>query len=449
MKKLALFSFTMLFLSCVVEEDTSSLPPEPETVDINLTTNVLTLEHEQLDVFFYTTNSNNRFIGINNNLETELTASLDSEFEIPEDSFGFNAYAESLIQVNDRYDLIKGSVTKFLNTQNIVRNDTIFAIQGFSEQTQSEYLLFDKQTFKFKELEEGFFIANSLYNPIQVIDNKMYYIKNIPSDDLSYINYIDLENPNAPPQTLHASEHIVWFLINQQMDLYIRAGSSFSNTYIPHASTGLELTFFDADNPLKSHFISIDGQIYAQNYLATAEQLVKGIYALQIEDDTVTGTEIFSFNNDNYPGISYLGDSDFVIPNTSRNNDLIISTNTGLSSMYIYELDVNLGTINPLDININGVGYINYYQNNFFVLSDFFSSSSNYRLRKFDLSNLSTLVEINLGQSINGIIINNNGSIFGLKNEGGDTKLVEIKSNNTIVEIDVSNDLYGYFSIID
>jgi hypothetical protein len=118
--------------------------------------------------------------------------------------------------------------------------------------------------------------------------------------------------------------------------------------------------------------------------------------------------------------------------------------------MYIYELNTSLGSINPLDIIINGTGYVNYYQNDFFVLSDFFNSSNNYRLRKFDLSNLSTLAEINLGQSENGIILNyNNGSIFSLKREGDTVKFIELKIDNTVTEIELTYNQYGYFSIIE
>lgn len=449
MKKLILILIISIFFSCVVEENESSVPPEPETVEIEIPSDNLELEHISLDVYFYNTSNNNRFLGINNNVEVEIPVSLNSDFDIPEDTYGFNAYAETLIQVNNRYDLIKGTVTKFFNPQNIVRNDTIFSIQGFSEQTNGEYLLFDKQTFDFIELEEGFYISNQIYNPIQVIDNKMYYIKNIPSNPMSEIKYIDLENIDATPQSLHTSEHIVWFLINQQMDLYIRAGSSFQNKYI-YNSTGQELEFFDANNPLKSHFVSIDGDFYAQNYHATLEQLVKGFYSLEIQENNVIGTEIFSFDGDDYPGISYLGDSDIVIPNYSRNNDLIIGTNTGVGSMYIYELNTSLDNINQLDINLNSIGYVNYYQDDFFVLTDFFNSSSNYRLRKFDLTNFSTLAEFDLGQSENGIIINhNNGSIFSLKTEGDTVKFIELKIDNTITEIDLSINQYGYFSIIE
>ena len=449
MKKLILIIIISIFISCVVEENESSVPPEPETVEIDIPSDNLELEHIPLDVYFYNTSDNNRFIGINNNVEVEIPVSFNTEFDIPEDTYGFNAYAETLIQVNNRFDLIKGTVTKFLNPQNIVRNDTIFSIQGFSQQTNGEYLLFDKETFDFIELEEGFYITNQIHNPIQVIDNKMYYIKNIPSNPMSEIKYIDLEDIDATPQSLHTSEHIVWFLINQQMDLYIRAGSSFQNKYI-HNSTGQELDFFDANNPLKSHFVSIDGNFYAQNYLATLEQLVKGFYSLEIQQNNVIGTEIFSFDDDDYPGISYLGDSDIVIPNSSRNNDLVIGTNTGVGSMYIYELNTSLGSINPLNIIINGTGYVNYYQNDFFVLTDFFNSSNNYRIRKFDLSNFSTLAEINLGQSENGIILNrNNGSIFSLKTEGDVIKFFELKTDNTISEIELTYNQYGYFSIID
>ena len=449
MKKLILIPIISIFFSCVVEENESSIPPEPETVEIEIPSDNLELEHISLDVYFYNTSNNNRFLGINNNVEVVIPVSLNSDFDIPEDTYGFNAYAETLIQVNNRYDLIKGTVTKFLNPQNIVRNDTIFSTQGFSEQTNGEYLLFDKQTFNFIELEEGFYIANQLYNPIQVIDNKMYYIKNIPSNPMSEIKYIDLENIDATPQSLHTSEHIVWFLINQQMDLYIRAGSSFQNKYI-HNSTGQELEFFDANNPLKSHFVGIDGNFYAQNYFANLEQWVKGIYSLDIQENTVIGTEIFSFNDDDYPGISFLGDSDIVIPNYSRNNNLIIGTNTGVNSMYIYELNTSLGSINQLDINLNGLGYVNYYQDDFFVLTDFSNSSGNYRLRKFDLSNFTTLAEFDLGQSENGIIINNNnGSVFSLKTEGDTVKFIELKIDNTVTEIDLTYNQYGYFSIIE
>jgi hypothetical protein len=449
MKKLILIPIISIFFSCVVEENESSIPPEPETVEIEIPSDNLELEHISLDVYFYNTSNNNRFLGINNNVEVVIPVSLNSDFDIPEDTYGFNAYAETLIQVNNRYDLIKGTVTKFLNPQNIVRNDTIFSTQGFSEQTNGEYLLFDKQTFNFIELEEGFYIANQLYNPIQVIDNKMYYIKNIPSNPMSEIKYIDLENIDATPQSLHTSEHIVWFLINQQMDLYIRAGSSFQNKYI-HNSTGQELEFFDANNPLKSHFVGIDGNFYAQNYFANLEQWVKGFYSLDIQENTVIGTEIFSFNDDDYPGISFLGDSDIVIPNYSRNNNLIIGTNTGVNSMYIYELNTSLGSINQLDINLNGLGYVNYYQDDFFVLTDFSNSSGNYRLRKFDLSNFTTLAEFDLGQSENGIIINNNnGSVFSLKTEGDTVKFIELKIDNTVTEIDLTYNQYGYFSIIE
>lgn len=449
MKKLTFVIITLLFTSCIVEENESSTPPEPETIEIDISSDLLFLEHNQLDVFFFNTGSNNRFNGINDGVEVEISTSLNSEFDIPEDTYGYNSFAETLIQVNDRYDLIKGTVTKFLNPQNITRNDTIYAIQGFNEQTTGEYLLFDKQTFNFIELEEGFFIANLLYNPIQVIENKLYYIKNIPSNVMSEIKYLDLENIDAQPQSLHTSEHIVWFLINQQMDLYIRAGASFGNKYIPH-TTGQELEFFDLNNPLKSHFVSIDGSFYAQNYFASLEQIVKGFYSLNIQDSFVIGAEIFSFENDNYPGISFLGDSDVVIPNLSRNNDLIIGTNTGEGSMYIYELNTSLGSINPLDIVINGIGYVNYYQESFFILTDFFNSSNNYRLRKFDLSNLSTLVEINLGPLQNGVILNkSNGSVFILKIEGDASKLVELTTNNTIIELELTNNQYGYFSIIN
>lgn len=449
MKKLILIHVIFLIISCVVEVNESSEPPEPETVETDIPSDNLELEHIPIDVYFYNTSNNNRFIGINNNQEIEIPVSLNSEFDIPEDTYGFNAYAETLLQINNRYDLIKGTVTKFLNPQNIIRNDTVFSIQGFSQQTNGEYLLFDKQTFDFIELEEGFYIANQIYNPVQVIDNKMYYIKNIPSNPMSEVKYIDLENIDATPQSLHTSEHIVWFLINQQMDLYIRAGSSFQNKYI-YNSTGQELEFFETNNPLKSHFIGVDGNFYAQNYFANLEQWVKGFYSLDIQENTVIGTEIFSFDDDDYPGISFLGDSDIVIPNSSRNNNLIIGTNTGVGSMYIYELNTSLGSINPLNINLNGIGYVNYYQNDFFVLTDFFNSSNNYRLRKFNLSNFSTLAEFDLGQSENGIIINyNNGSIFSLKTEGNTVKFIEIKIDNTVTEIDLTYNQYGYFSIIE
>ena len=431
-------------ISCVTESEFSDLP-ELNVIDVSTSSDILILENTQVDIFFYNS-LNSRFFGIKDNQELEIPVSLDLEFDIPKDSYGFNAHVEKLIQVNDRYDLVKGSVVKFIETQNFVRNDTIFRIQGFNKESNGDFLLFDKQTYNFIDLEEGFWINDFVYNPIQVINDKLFYIKNISWNTADEIKFIDLNNLSSEPQLFYSSEHIISFIINSQMDLHFRSGIGLINRYVSH-QTGQEIEFFDVDNPLKLHFIGLDGEFYAQSFFGSLEQPAKGFYSIDIQGNFVDASEIFFFNSNDYPSISFLGDSDIVIPNTLRNNNLIIGTNTG---MYIYELFTDIVSINPIDIEYNSLDYVGYYENEFLILIDFFSSEGDYRLRKFSFSNFNTLTEINLGQSNYGIIINpSNGSTYSLAQQNEVLKFVEIKSDNTITELELTNELYGYFSAIN
>jgi hypothetical protein len=445
-KIIALSLFLSLW-SCVtvIDEEYSSQPPANELIEI--TPESLTLDYQPLDVFFFTTNNDNKFTGIKDGVEVELSVTLDTDVDIPANTYGFNAYAQQVIPVNDRFDLIQGRVTKILYPQEVVRNGSLFSIEGFNEQTSAEYLLFDKQTLTFREMEEGFYLSNTLRKPIQVIDNKMYYLINNPQEVMSKIKYLDLDNITAAPTTVYTAEYMVWFLINDQMILYTK-GSASSDRFVD-LSTGQEMSYAATTEPLKSHFVSIDGGFYAQNYITSSTQLVRGFQSLDVQNTAVVATPVYSFNSNDYPGISYLGDSDMVVPNPIRNNDLIIGVNTGVGSMYIYEFNGDLGTIDPVSLPINSPQQVD-FNDRFFTITDYDIASNNYQLRKIDLSNLNTVATIDLGQLQNGVILNqNNRSIFSLKSENNVSTLVELKSDNSITEIALTNNQYGYFSVIN
>lgn len=445
--KILVLGLPLILFSCVtvIDEEYSSQPPLNELIEI--LPDALTLDYQALDVIFFTTNNSNRYTGIKDGVEVELSVTLDTDVAIPENTYGFNSYAENVIPVNDRYDLIEGRISKFLYPQEVIRNGNLFSIEGFNEETSTAYLLFDKQTLTFKEMEEGFYILNTLKNPIQVIDNKMYYLKNNPQEVMSEIKYLDLDNIEATPTTVYTAENMVWFLINDQMILYTKASAAVDR-YVD-LSTGMELNYIPAAEPLKSHFVSIDGRFYAQNYINSSSQLVRGFYALDVQNTALEGTPVYSFNSNDYPGISYLGDSDIVVHNPIRNNDLVIGFNTGVGSMYIYEFNGGSGTIDPVNLPINSPQHVD-FNDRVFTITDYDIASNNYQLRKIDLANFNTLSTLNLGQLQNGVIFNqSNGSVFSLKTQNNVSTLVELKNDNSITEIELINNQYGYFSIIN
>jgi hypothetical protein len=442
MKKLII----LLFLtSCKISDDIDLYSNATEIVT---SSDILSLENNETEVFFFDT-IDGKFIGIKNNQQIEVPVSLDLDFDVIEDSYGYRAKINKLIQINDRYDLVEGTVDKFLNSQGLIRNDTLYNIQGFLERTKGNYLLFDKQKFNFIELEDGFYINNFVENPIQVMNEKFFYLKKGQNGYKDEIKYLDLNDLSIEPQTFYSFEDIRSFIINHKMDLIFN--SKEGNRYISN-ETGKE--FFVDNDLLNSFFIGIDKKFYAsQSYSLTFDSPLRAIYNIDIKGNSVVQTENFYFDSNNYPEISFLGYSDIVIPN--YNNNIIISKNNGTGSIYFYEFYPEINTINPLDIVINGVDYVDYYNNDFLIITDHYNSS-NIRLRKIDFSNLSSTIEIDLGPSENGIILNkSNGSIFGLSTKldlstkSQISKLIEIKKNNTITEIELTNPLHSYFSIIN
>lgn len=441
------FSTALFFTSCVVvtEEEYSSVPPDNDIFEVSPAD--LTLNYEPLDVFFFNTVNNNYYTGIKNGVEVQLTSILNTEVDIPEATYGFYTYAESVINVNARYDLIKGRMSKFLSPQEITIDGHPYSIEGFNEETSGEYLLFDKQTYEFIELEDGFTINNSLYNPIQVIDNKLYYLNLNAQGTMSEIKYLNLDNINASPTTVYTGEYILQFLINPEMEMYARSGSS--NDKFVNLNTGNVREYTDLNNPLSSYFIGVDGGFYAQNHFGAISQPVRGFYSMVPQGATVISTPLFTFNSADYPGISYLGNSDIVVPNTMRDRDLIISTNTGVGSMYIYEFNSDLGTIDPVDVQLIDPLTAAYHDDQFLVMQDYDFANNSYRLRKIDLSNYNTAATILLGRLQNGVGINqNSGSIFSLRNENNVSTFIELNRNNSITEIELTSDQYGYFSVI-
>lgn len=436
-----------IFTSCVVEKEENQ--NTNKQVEVIANSDILKLEYEIVDVFFHSTNFRDRFIGIKNNQELEIPVSLDLKFDIPKNSYGFRAGTGQLIQLNDRYDLIQGSVTKFLKSQNITRNDTIYAIKGFSEVTKGEYLLFDKQNLTFIELEDGFWTNMFVDKKVQVLDNKLYYIKKTPLNSTNEIRYIDLDDLTLSPQTLHTSSDIISFLINNQMDIYIESGIGIKDKYISHLN-GQVLEFDEADYPLKLNFVGEDGKFYAQKHSLGLDRTAEGFYSIEIQNNQLIGSSIFSFNHNKYPGTLYLGNATRTIPNSVRKNNVIIDGNSGINTMNFYELNTATGNINRLNTTLDYTYYTDYKAGDFFIIKDVPNKVVNYRLRKFAFSDLHLISEIYIGNIDNGIILNqNNSSVYSLKTNNKGSSFIELKSDNSVNEIPLTTYHNGYFSIIN
>lgn len=446
MKKPFILIFLLAVFSCGVEVTTESSTNEREIIDLSESSDILTLNQIELDIFFFEARNISRFFGLKDGQEIEVPTTLDLNFEVGENSYGFFSNINRVIQLNGKYDLIEGTVTKFLRDQSIDIDGTTFNLIGFEETTNGDFLLFDKENLDFIQLEEGFDINES--TPIYLLDNKLYYVKSIPGS-ISDIKYIDLDNINAPPVLHHSSEFLTSFLINSQKDFLIRLAGNLGTRYL-YRETNVELESESGSEPLGFRFVGLDGKFYGQHFINNANRPVKGFHSIDVNSDFAVHNEIFSFDTNDYPNFSNMGEADIVIPNPLRNTDIIISqTPIGL---YFYEFSTNPVEVIPVDIEltISSFPYADYLSNEFFIVRDTYPASSDRRLRKFDFENYTSQAEVNLGNSDNGILIHqNNGSIFGLSTQnGGNSKLFEIKMDNSIEEFEMSNRISGYFSVI-
>lgn len=449
MKNVILLLLVCLVSSCVYEEDFND-DVEPITVEVIIPADALRLEDVDLDFFLHTTNQNHKFVGLKNEVDFEIPVILDSEFDIPESNYRFYGYAEAIMQLNDRYDLIRGSSGKQLLPTNITINDTIFAIQGFEKEFDGEYLLFDKKTLNHVELEEDFYINDWIYNPVQIIGNHMYYITRNPFNQTSKIRYIDLENIDLEPQTFHSSTNpILEFMISPQMDLYLWSSPNNIHYYVKNSSSE-ELQYMDFNNPINPHFIASDGNFYAQSYWTSLQRPIKSIRSIDILDDSIASQEVYNWGDDNLP-FSYMGHSDIVIPNPIRNNDLIISAGGGQGTMSIYEFNYSNGSVNPIDITIGGFDSASHYLDQYVLIVDYSGDFFSPRLRKFNFSNFDEVMDLEYTYSsvLSTLINKNNGFVYSFIASENANKIIEIDLNNTVKEIPLNYEQTGMFSIIN
>lgn len=451
MKKSYFLILALFVFSCSVEVTTeeTSTTDERETIDLSKSSDILTLNKLDLDILFFGASNISSFLGIKDGEEIKVPVTLDFDFELQEDSYGYYSNIKNVYYLNEKYDLIEGSVTKFLNNQSIVKGGTTFNIIGFRETTEGEYLILDKENLDFKELEEGFDI-NPLW-PIQLIGNKLYYIKNIQGGAQSDIKYMDLNNIAAPPVLHHSSEYISSFLINAEMDFFIRLGGTLGTRFLSNGNS-VEQEPEHGSEPLLNHFVGLDGKFYAQYYTPTVNTFLRGFHTIDVNLESVLQTEVLFYDSNSFSNF-YLGKSEIVIPNPLRNTNLIISQSLGPTTLYLYEFSTNPGEISAVDIEItiSSFPYVDYYNNDYFIIRDTYASSSERRLRKFDFQNYNSQAEVSLGDSDNGILFNhNNGSIYCLKTQHGqNARLLEIRSDNTIKEVELSYPVRGLFSVIE
>ena len=452
MKKSFVLILVLTVFSCDVEVTTqeTSTTDEREIIDLSESSDILTLNKVDLDILFFGARNISSFLGLKDGEEIKVPVTLDFDFELQEDSYGFYSNINSVYYLNEKYDLIEGSVTKFLRNQNVVKGGTTFNIIGFEETTEGEYLIFDKENLDFIGLEEGFHI--DALSPIQLLDNRLYYIKRIPERSISDIKYIDLSNINAPPILQHSSEFPVSsFLINSEMDFFIRLAGTLGTRFLSNGNN-VEQEPEDGSEPLLYHFVGLDGKFYAQYYTPTLNTFLRGFHSIDVNLDSVVQTEVLFYDSSNFSNYS-LGQSEIVIPNPMRNTNLIISQSLGPTTLYLYEFSTNPGEITSIDIEItiSSFPYVDYYNSDYFIIRDTYASSSERRLRKFDFQNYSSQAEVSLGDSDNGILFSHNdGSIYCLNTQHGqNARLLQIRSDNTIVEVELSYPVRGLFSVIE
>lgn len=450
MKNGYFFLISLLVLSCSSEQIVRE--SQPEFVTIENMEERLSLEYFDVDVFFYNSIPGNpRFIGINNNQEVEIPVQLDLNLQLPQDSYGYYSYVDKVSKLNNRYDLISGYVKTFVQEQEVERNDTIYSIPGFSKQTSGDYFLFDKETFNFIELEEGFTINGVFQSPLQIIDNKFYYLYRVIGESLeTKIKYLDLNDETLTPQVYHSDEYISSFLFNENMDLsYVTLPVNYRyRKYKNHQSNSIMIESDEIPVSLGNHFKGLDGAFYGQSIYGTIPPIPYGFYKVDVNSNSLTATELFLFDEDNSEVLDF-GRSDFVVPNSNRNTNVIISEYSGLDITYAYEFNATQGTISPINLRVDSPHFVDYYNNNYFVIVDF-EDSGETRIKKIDLDSYSMEINDELGYIDNGVFIDkNDGALYYLSTQNDISNFVKVRSNNTTERIPLSLVLSSCFSLIN
>ncbi len=447
MRKIQFFLF-FLIVSCSIKVEKEDLEKDPVEVDVEINADLLSIKQVSADVFFYNTYKANGFIGIANNKEIDIKLKLDTKFNFEDTDYGYTCNIEKVVVLNDQYDLLKGNVTKFLRQQNIVRNDTIFKISGFNKRTEGKFLLFNKKTFAFIELEKGFDIYNLHNLPQQLLGDKLYYINSI--SDLDYVKYIDLKDPLLKPEIYFSSDYITKFLFNSHGDFFYGGSAASSNKYV-NFKTGNSLFVSGLNNGLISHFVGLDGEFYAQSFAGNLEQYRLGFYKIEVQSDKLITTNLLEYYNYQVPNTQpFLGNADIVMPNLKRNSSTIISYNTGIGSMYFYEFSYADNKIYPFDVPIVSLTDVGYYNNTFFYFTEL-TNNGNTNLVKVAFDNYNITVKKSLGYLGKEVLLNKkNGDIYFLElGNNNKTKLSKLNSNNVISSFEFSVDFGSCFSILN
>lgn len=441
--------FVFLLVSCVRIDDGSDQEIEFVEVSIELNAEKITIDNtEDVDVFFFSYREGTGFVGIKDNVEVDISVNLDSEFSIEPNYFGYSSSIEKVIQLNDKYDLLKGTVFKFIQAHDIERNDTIFKIEPTGKLIADDtFLLFNKKKYEFVSLEDGFDIINLSELPRHLIDNKLYYRKSGYGGANDAIRFIDLNDPLLQPETLISAEYITRFAFNSNMDLFYGGGATSLNRFV-HSQTNNVMNVSGLNYGLISHFTGLDGEFYAQSFLGSLQQPRLGFYKIEVGPDQLNTNNIFIFNRDLYPNHSFLGKANIVISNPKRNSSLIIDSGGGQGTLDTYELKYADNSIEYINFPINSLVDIYSFNNEFVIYNDYISRKE-YQLIKINLSDYSEVYSKSLDYFGNNFLLDKlTGSVYFLEQNNGKTKFNHLSSANELEIFKFENEFYSLFSII-